>query len=109
MRLGMCLALLLVLVSCATVGKHFVFDGPQSIQIGKTTSAEILKKYGEPFRVGYESGNLRWTYGYYLYRSIGESETKDLVITFDAKGVVTSYDYSTSMKDEKAAILNSNP
>ncbi len=105
-RLALALVLLFGIVSCATVGKSFIFSGPQSIEIGKTSKAEILKTYGEPFRVGYDNGDLKWTYGYYLYRLIGESETKDLVITFDAKGVVKAYAYATSMKNEKETLLN---
>ncbi|OFZ17057.1 MAG: hypothetical protein A2X86_00990 [Bdellovibrionales bacterium GWA2_49_15] len=105
-RFGMFLLLLLGIVSCATMGNNFEFTGPQAIQVGKTSRSDLLKAYGEPFRVGYDNGDLRWTYGRYLYRMIGESETKDLVITFDANGIVKAYTYSTSMKDEKAAILN---
>ncbi len=103
------LLLLLGFVSCATVGSSFQFMGPQTIEVGKTSRADIFKTYGEPFRVGYDNGSLKWTYGYYLYRMIGESETRDLIITFDANGIVKDYSYSTSMKDEKAAILHQKP
>ncbi|MBI2522559.1 MAG: outer membrane protein assembly factor BamE [Bdellovibrio sp.] len=108
-RLATLLMLLLSFASCATVGRHFQFMGTESIQIGKTTRADIFKTYGEPFRVGYDNGNVKWTYGYYLYRVIGTTETKDLIITFDANGVVKDYTYSTSMKDEKSAILHEKP
>lgn len=96
----------LVLVQgCATVGSPFRFQGPDSIVAGKTTRADIVKRYGEPFRVGYENGNPKWTYGYYHYRLFGDSETKDLDVTFDKNGVVSSYTYSSSEPDEVTQAL----
>jgi outer membrane protein assembly factor BamE (lipoprotein component of BamABCDE complex) len=101
---GTALVPLVMLSSCATVGQPFVFSGPDSIQAGKTTRAEISERYGEPFRAGYDSGNLKWTYGYYKYRLFGDSDTKDLDVTFDKNGVVKSYTYSTSVPDEKKSL-----
>ena len=91
---------------CASAGNQFTFAGPSTLQIGKTTKAQVLEQYGEPFRAGYDNGNLKWTYGYYKYRLIGDTETKDLVITFDKTGLVKGYDYQTSMKEERQQILN---
>lgn len=89
-------ALITLSVGCATVGSQFEFTGAHSITVGKTQKADVISAFGKPFRVGYENGNEKWTYGYYKYRMVGDSETKDLTITFDAKGVVTNYSYSTS-------------
>jgi hypothetical protein len=85
---------------CATMGAPFQFKGPDTIVKGKTTQNEILKQYGTPFRVGYENGDAKWTYGYYKYRFFGDSETKDLDITFGKNGIVSSYTYSTSVPEE---------
>jgi hypothetical protein len=96
-----CLAIFsFVLASCATVGKPFKYQGPDTIVKGKTTEADVIKAYGDPFRVGYENDFPKWTYGYYKYRLFGDSETKDLDITFDKTGVVSSYTYSSSSPDE---------
>jgi hypothetical protein len=92
---------LLILTGCATAGRAFVFESPSSIQIGKTTQAEVLTKYGEPFRAGYANGNLKWTYGYYRYRLFGDTDTKDLDITFDKNGTVSEYTFATSIPEEK--------
>jgi hypothetical protein len=91
-------------MGCATVGKQFQFAGPQSIQVGKTTKDDLVKQYGEPFRVGYDDGDLKWTYGYYKYRLFGDSDTKDLEITFDKSGFVRKYSYATSIEDEKKTL-----
>jgi hypothetical protein len=96
----MCIASLLVVAGCATVGSQFQFRGSDSIVKGKTSRSEILSVYGNPFRVGFENGNSKWTYGYYKYRLFGDSETKDLDITFDKNNIVSSYTYSSSVPDE---------
>lgn len=99
-------AILSGLSGCATAGRQFEFSGPESITPGKTTKAEILSQYGEPFRVGYDNGTLKWTYGYYKYRVFGQTDTKDLVVSFDRSGSVKDYTYSTSLEEEKRRILS---
>jgi len=85
---------------CATVGVPFRFRGPESVRVGKTTESDIVALYGKPFRIGFENGLRKWTYGYYHYKLFGDSETKDLDVTFDKNGVVTDYTYSSSNPDE---------
>jgi hypothetical protein len=94
---------LLVLSGCATMGSEFSFRGPMTLVKGTTTKAEVLATYGNPFRVGYENGDQKWTYGYYKYKLFGDSMTKDLDVTFDKSGVVSSYSYSSSEPDEVKA------
>jgi hypothetical protein len=107
-KISIALFLLGGISGCATVGAPFDFKGSDSLVIGKTVKADVLRQYGEPFRVGYDSGNLKWTYGYYKYRLFGSSDTKDLVITFDKKGYVKDYSYSTSLEDEKWKVMNTD-
>ena len=99
------IGLFMMLQGCATVGEAFQFQGPTSIVIGKTTQSEVLSKYGKPFRVGYDNGAVKWTYGFYHYRLFGDSETKDLAVTFDKNKVVSSYEYSSSEPDEVKQVL----
>ena len=87
---------LLVIMSCATVGRDFPTDLVTQIQIGKTTQAEINRLFGMPWRTGIENGDRTWTYGYYRYRLFGESTTRDLVVRFDERGLVNSYSFNTS-------------
>ncbi|MBL6989969.1 MAG: outer membrane protein assembly factor BamE [Bacteriovoracaceae bacterium] len=100
--------LTLVLSSCATVGNEFSYLGSSSITIDKTTKQDVFKMYGEPFRVGHDNGDMRWTYGLYKYRVFGETETKDLIITFDHDGIVKSYTYNSSFKQDKSKFLHVN-
>jgi hypothetical protein len=86
----------LALVACLTVGREFPVDGISDIQIGVTTRDEIHRKFGEPWRTGIEDGRRTWTYGHYKYRLIGETQTRDLVIRFDPKGVVVSYTFNAA-------------
>jgi hypothetical protein len=75
---------------------------------GKTTKAQVLAMYGDPFRVGFENGDAKWTYGYYHYRLFGETETKDLDISFDRNGVVSSCTYSSSTPEEVKKEIGNN-
>jgi len=86
----------LALAACLTVGREFPVDGVSEIQIGVTTRDEIHRKFGEPWRTGIEDGRRTWTYGHYKYKLIGETQTRDLVIRFDAKGVVVSYTFNAA-------------
>ncbi len=84
------------MASCATVGKTFPEEAVRDIRIGMTTQKDLRAVFGEPWRTGLEDGLETWTYGRYRYRLFKDSESSDLVIRFDNKGVVTSYSYSTT-------------
>ena len=93
--------LLFAIVSCATVGYEFPVDAVTQIRLGETTKEDIKNILGTPWRVGLEDCNRTLTYGYYKYRLFGESTTRNLVIRFDSKGVVSSYTFNTSDIEEK--------
>ena len=93
---------LATLGGCVTAGKSFRSDDLSWIVANKTSQGEIQRVLGEPFRVGVDSGSLTWTYGYYRYRLLGETRTKDLVIEFNRDGTVSSYTFNTSFPEEKA-------
>ena len=78
------------------VGYDFPADQVQNIQVGKTIREEIRTTFGEPWRTGLENGLEIWTYGKYKYRGFTETEAKDLVVRFTAKGIVESYTFSTT-------------
>lgn len=98
------LALLAVLAlapaGCATVGKDFPADRVGEIRIGTSTEQDIKAMFGSPWRVGVEDGKTTWTYGRYYYSAAGQKQAKDLVVRFDARGVVSSYTYSTTDHDK---------
>jgi SmpA/OmlA family protein len=81
---------------CISIGKPFPTDRVSSIVIGKTTQAEILSIYGQPFRTGLDDGNLAWTYTDYRLKVFGPQKTTDLYVRFNADGTVKSYSYNTN-------------
>lgn len=93
-----------VLAGCATIGKNFDSTSLSWLKAGETAKKDVLEKLGDPFRVGMDSGDQTWTYGYYKYRVFGDSETKDLVIRFSGDEKVKSYTLNTSFPEEKTAL-----
>ena len=92
-----------LLASCAialtaghNVGRAFPTDDIGRLQIGQTTRDEVHTMFGEPWRTGLEDGRRTWTYGHYRYKLFGTTETRDLVVRFDAKGVVVSYTFNAA-------------
>ena len=103
---AICLFVMISLSGCATVGREFSFQGPGELAIGQTKQSDIIKKYGRPFRVGYDSGDVQWTYAYYQYSAFSDSQTKDLVITFNKEGKVKSYVFNSSYEEDKMKIMS---
>ncbi len=93
--------LLFSIASCATVGREFPVDVVNKIRLGETSKEDINKILGPPWRIGLDDGHRTWTYGYYKYRLLGETTTRDLVIRFDSNGIVSSYTFNTSDIEEK--------
>jgi hypothetical protein len=93
----------LIVTSCLTVGEPFS-SSVSWIKPHKTTKVEVERVFGEPFRTGYDSGLMTYSYGYYKYSAFEDSQTKDLTIRFDKQGVVDSYTFSSSFPDDKKLI-----
>lgn len=95
---------LLTLSGCLTVGSQFpssvAWIKPQS-----TNRKEIEKAFGPPYRTGYDSGLLTYSYGYYTYSTFGESQSKDLTVRFSKNDVVESYSFSSSFDEDKDKVL----
>jgi outer membrane protein assembly factor BamE (lipoprotein component of BamABCDE complex) len=94
-------ALLLVLASlgCISVGRHFPEQAVSQLQVGQTTQQQVLETFGPPWRTGVDSGQRTWTYGYYHYSLFGAPQARDLVIKFDSRGIVSSYNYNATTRD----------
>lgn len=96
------MAIALLVTSCFTVGEQF----PSSvtwIKPHQTTRGEIDKAFGPPFRTGYDSGLLTYSYGYYKYSAFADSQTKDLTVRFN-NDVVESYSFSSSFPEDQRMI-----
>ncbi len=88
---------------CATVGRDFPVNQVDHIRLNETTQDEILRMFGEPWRVGIEDGRRTWTYGKYRYRLFGQASTQDLVLRFDDQGRVASYTFNTTEHGQESA------
>ncbi len=83
-----------------TVGRSFATHEVSRLEIGVTSREEVRDLFGEPWRRGLEDGESTWTYGHYRYSLFGEATTRDLVVRFDTRGVVSSYSFNTSVPDD---------
>ncbi len=84
------------LSACATVGHDFASEPVTVLKIGETTQADVQRLFGDPWRTGVEDGERTWTYAHYRYALFGTPRAKDLKISFDAGGRVSSYTYSST-------------
>jgi len=91
-------------LGCATIGKNFDSSQLSWLKSSETTKSQVLEKLGQPWRVGLDSGDQTWTYGYYEYRAFSDSNSKDLVLHFTPDGVVKTYTLSTSFPDERSKL-----
>lgn len=98
-RIGIA-ALAVAWLGCLTVGEDFAVGNVSHLKIGATTQKEVREKLGEPWRTGLEDGQRTWTYGYYKYNLLGASQTRDLVVRFDDKGVVRSYTFNSTYPED---------
>jgi outer membrane protein assembly factor BamE (lipoprotein component of BamABCDE complex) len=89
------------LSGCLTVGRDFPAENVARLEMGATTRDQVRDLFGEPWRTGVEDGQPTWTYGRYRYALLGTTQTRDLVVRFDARGRVASYTFnSTDPNDE---------
>ena len=93
------------LSGCATVGSDFPSD-VNWITRDKTKRDELEKRLGAPFQVGFDSGQLTWTWGFYRYSLFRPVRTKDLVVRFNSNGTVSSYSFSSSFDEDIQNLKN---
>lgn len=86
----------LALAGCLAVGRTFPLESVAEIRLGETTREEVRSTFGEPWRTGLEDGLQTWTYGHYRLALFGGVRSRDLVVRFDAQGLVASYTFNVS-------------
>lgn len=98
MRSSQCVVVLAACagLGCVSVGWDFPSAPIGELAVGRTTQTEAKKEFGSPWRTGLEDGKRTWTYGYYHYSLFGGAEARDLVLKWDAQGVLASYTYATT-------------
>jgi hypothetical protein len=104
------------MTSCgsAQVGRNFQPIGASRIEMGKTTKADVLEIFGEPFTVtevtnwkcprahfGHEEAALIWRYRYES-SSLFSSSAKSMQVEFDAAGRVIDYDCHSTFPEDAA-------
>lgn len=92
------------LPGCLTVGEEFPSEVTW-ITANKTTRAEVEKRMGPPFRAGYDTGLLTYTYAFYRYSVFRPTRTKDLTVRFKNDGTVDSYSFSSSFDEDRNAMM----
>ena len=90
----------------------------QAIIKGKTNKQEVSDRFGSADSISFtDSGNEIWTYRHtrskpmarnfipYNFFSLGENiQTKELVILFDSKGIVSNYTFRETANQSKAGL-----
>ena len=94
------LILCLGVFGCLSVGREFPVEPVRKIETGTTTQEEVRQMFGEPWRTGIDDGQRTWTYGRYRYSLFADAATRDLVVRFDARGVVESYTFNSTHPED---------
>jgi hypothetical protein len=81
---------------CASIGFEFPAERVTEIRVGETTQTQVLAMFGDPWRIGVEDGQKKWTWGRYKFRMFGREDVKDLSVLFDERNVVSSYSYEST-------------
>jgi outer membrane protein assembly factor BamE (lipoprotein component of BamABCDE complex) len=102
-------SVLLGVSGCLTVGKEFPARPVTRLEVGKTTREEVREWFGIPWRMGMENGQRTWTYGHYRYSLFGAAKTRDLVCRFDADGVLASYNFNTTQREDLETLRGGEP
>ena len=91
----------LILAGCASAGKDFDVQMVPQIQLHQTTRTQIEQMFGPPWRTGIEDGRQTWSYGTYQYGLVSDTLSRDLVVRFDADGMVSSYTFNSNYPEDK--------
>lgn len=105
--LGRCLALVALLTLAGCAGRDFTRATPDSLVLGKTTYAEIVAKFGTPYREGTMLKNNQMVkHISYAYSVAGGTPLHDGVTPARAQAfyfadlVLVGHDFSSSFKDD---------
>jgi outer membrane protein assembly factor BamE (lipoprotein component of BamABCDE complex) len=102
LRLTSVALIALLVASCAALSTGREFPSPKpgaEIKNGATSKADLLRAYGEPTQVGMKDGDPTWTW-YYFKKGKDTDLAKQLEVTFDPKGVVKSYSFSSNFPED---------
>jgi hypothetical protein len=89
----------LILASCVTKGQHFQ-SNISWIKQNVTTKKDVTFKLKSPTAVGNSGGTETWTYGFYKYRLIGKSPTKELKLYWNPDGTIRHFSFNSSFPED---------
>jgi hypothetical protein len=101
-RTAMLCALAALGLGCLSVGQEFDTRRVPELEIGVTQREDVRRMLGEPWRTGIEDGLPTWTYARYRYSLFAPAKTRDLVVRFDAEGVVRAYGFNSTYAEDRS-------
>jgi hypothetical protein len=96
-----CLFALALVTGCVSVkiGREFPSPDAHWIVTGKSDRWGLQRMLGEPYQVGLENGDPTWRW-LYVRRDATGAVSKDLIVRFNADGVVKSYTFTSNFPDD---------
>ncbi|HEX9747343.1 MAG TPA: hypothetical protein VGB86_02940 [Methylomirabilota bacterium] len=96
-----CLVALGLFAGCLSVKIGRAFPSPDAhwIVSGKSDRWGLQRMLGEPYQVGFENGDPTWRW-LYVQRDAGGAVSKDLIVRFNADGVVKTYSFTSNFPDD---------
>jgi outer membrane protein assembly factor BamE (lipoprotein component of BamABCDE complex) len=106
LRLGCCLALMVFMAGCMSMGRRIDQQAADSIQIGKTTRAQVSSRLGSPDEITRDGrGNTIFAYRYFgsqvrpetfipfVGPLVGGSnmQRQEVLVTFGSNGIVKDF------------------
>ncbi|MEX2224334.1 MAG: hypothetical protein WEG40_21325 [Candidatus Rokuibacteriota bacterium] len=95
------LVALALLAGCVSIkiGRDFPSPDAHWIVGGKSDRWALQRMLGEPYQVGLDSGDPTWRW-LYVQRDAGGAVSKDLIVRFNADGIVKSYSFTSNFPDD---------
>ncbi len=88
-------------LGCVSVGQEFDPQRVPELEIGVSQREDVRRLLGDPWRTGIEDGLPTWTYAHYRYSVFSPVQTRDLIVRFDAEGVVRSYGFNSTYEQDR--------
>ena len=97
----LCLVALGLLGGCVSIkiGREFPSPDAHWIVAGRSDRWGLQRMLGEPYQVGFENGDPTWRW-LYVQRDGAGAVSKDLIVRFNAEGLVKSYSFISNFPDD---------
>ena len=96
-----CLVALGLFGGCVSIkiGREFPSPDAHWIVAGKSDRWGLQRMLGDPYQVGFENGDSTWRW-LYVQRQGATAASKDLIVRFNADGLVRSYSFTSNFPDD---------